>query len=196
MRLIRFLAGDGEPRVGILSQAGEGGTGTVTVLAAFGNVDVYATEGVNVDVGGLTVFGHCRDWGHDAGQPDRKDGRIRMKTEVSTRAPAGAGQADARQVDARPAATGRARTPGPPGPRRPGSEQGPLQVRRQRARHREGEGPIGPDHRVTRSDARTIPPTRSSRETPMRPINLPAYGKVEACPRFRRTSPSAASSTR
>jgi 2-dehydro-3-deoxy-D-arabinonate dehydratase len=34
MRLIRFLAGDGEPRVGILSQAGEGGTDTVTVLAA------------------------------------------------------------------------------------------------------------------------------------------------------------------
>ena len=28
--------------------------------------------------------------------------------------------------------------------------------------------------------------------TPMRPINLPAYGKVEACPRSRRTSPSAA----
>ena len=35
----------------------------VTVLAAFGNVDVYVPEGVNVDVGGLTVFGHRRDWG-------------------------------------------------------------------------------------------------------------------------------------
>src|ERR1700689_1911747 len=38
MRLIRFLAGDGEPRVGILGQADEGGTGTVTVLAAVGSL--------------------------------------------------------------------------------------------------------------------------------------------------------------
>jgi hypothetical protein len=43
---------------------------TVTVLAAFGNVDIYVPEGVTVDVGGLTVFGHRRDWGHDAGRPD------------------------------------------------------------------------------------------------------------------------------
>ena len=38
MRLIRFLVGDGEPRVGILSQADEGGTDTVTVLAAVGSL--------------------------------------------------------------------------------------------------------------------------------------------------------------
>ena len=38
MRLIRFLARDGEPRVGILSQGGEGGTGTVTILAAAGSL--------------------------------------------------------------------------------------------------------------------------------------------------------------
>ena len=36
MRLIRFLAGDGEPRVGILSQGAEGGT--VTVFAAVGSL--------------------------------------------------------------------------------------------------------------------------------------------------------------
>jgi len=42
----------------------------VTVVAAFGNVDVYVPEGVNVDVGGITVFGHRRDWGRDAGRPD------------------------------------------------------------------------------------------------------------------------------
>ena len=46
------------------------GRAVVNVLAAFGNVDVYVPEGVNVDVGGLTVFGHRRDWGRDAGQPD------------------------------------------------------------------------------------------------------------------------------
>jgi 2-dehydro-3-deoxy-D-arabinonate dehydratase len=38
MRLIRFQAGDGEPRVGILGQGGESGTGTVTVLAAVGSL--------------------------------------------------------------------------------------------------------------------------------------------------------------
>ena len=43
---------------------------TVTVLAAFGNVDVYVPEGINVEVSGLTVFGHRRDWGRDLGRPD------------------------------------------------------------------------------------------------------------------------------
>lgn len=43
---------------------------TVTVMAAFGNVDIYVPEGVNVDVGGLTVFGHRRDWGRDVDRPD------------------------------------------------------------------------------------------------------------------------------
>ena len=38
MRLIRFLAGDAEPRVGILSRGSEGGTGTVTVLGAAGSL--------------------------------------------------------------------------------------------------------------------------------------------------------------
>lgn len=42
----------------------------MTVLVAFGNVDVYVPEGMNVDVGGLTLFGHRRDWGADAGLPD------------------------------------------------------------------------------------------------------------------------------
>ena len=31
-----------------------------------GNIDVYVPEGVNVDVTGLTLFGHRRDWGNDA----------------------------------------------------------------------------------------------------------------------------------
>jgi len=30
----------------------------VTAVAAFGNVDVYVPEGVNVDVGGIIIFGH------------------------------------------------------------------------------------------------------------------------------------------
>jgi hypothetical protein len=50
----------------------------VTVLAAFGNVDIYVPEGVNVDVGGLGVFGHRRDWGQDAGQPDAPGIHVRV----------------------------------------------------------------------------------------------------------------------
>jgi hypothetical protein len=54
------------------------GRTAVTVLAAFGNVDIYVPEGVNVDVGGLTVFGHRRDWGRDAGQPDAPNIHVRV----------------------------------------------------------------------------------------------------------------------
>ncbi len=50
----------------------------VTVLAVCGNVDVYVPEGVNVDVAGLTVFGHRRDFGHDAGQPDAPSIHVRV----------------------------------------------------------------------------------------------------------------------
>ena len=35
-------------------------------------------EGVNSDVGGITVFGHRRDWGRDAGRPDAPAVRIRV----------------------------------------------------------------------------------------------------------------------
>ena len=50
----------------------------LTVVAAFGNVDVYVPEGVNVDVSGITVFGHRRDWGRDAGRPDAPAVRVRV----------------------------------------------------------------------------------------------------------------------
>ncbi len=42
----------------------------MAVLVAFGNVDVYVPEGVNVDVGGFTIFGHRREWGRDAARPE------------------------------------------------------------------------------------------------------------------------------
>jgi hypothetical protein len=51
---------------------------TVTVLAAFGNVDVYVPEGVNVDVGGVALFGHRRDWGRDADRPDAPAVHVRV----------------------------------------------------------------------------------------------------------------------
>lgn len=38
---------------------------TVHVYTLFGNVDVYLPEGIDVEVGGLIVFGRRRDWGRD-----------------------------------------------------------------------------------------------------------------------------------
>ena len=38
---------------------------SVTAFVLFGNIDVYVPEGVEVDLGGFTVFGHRREWGRD-----------------------------------------------------------------------------------------------------------------------------------
>jgi hypothetical protein len=35
-------------------------------------------EGVNVDVGGVTIVGHRRDWGRDAGRPDAPAVHVRV----------------------------------------------------------------------------------------------------------------------
>ena len=78
------------------------GQAAVNVLAAFGNVDVYVPEGVNVDVGGLTVFGHCRDWGRDAGQPDATSIHVRVLGFAGTidvwRVPRGMGGSSYREI--------------------------------------------------------------------------------------------------
>ena len=57
---------------------------TVTVLAVFGNVDVYVPEGVNVDVSGLSLFGHRRDWGLDTDLPDAPTIHVRALGFVGT----------------------------------------------------------------------------------------------------------------
>lgn len=41
------------------------GVASITALLFFGNVDLYVPEGVEVDLGGLTLFGRRRDWGRD-----------------------------------------------------------------------------------------------------------------------------------
>lgn len=51
---------------------------SVTVLAFFGNVDVYVPEGIWVDVTGLSVVGHRREWGRDAAQSDAPVLRVRV----------------------------------------------------------------------------------------------------------------------
>ncbi len=43
---------------------------SVTILLAFGNVDVYVPEGIAVDVRGITIFGHRREWGADVARVD------------------------------------------------------------------------------------------------------------------------------
>jgi hypothetical protein len=42
-----------------------GPVASITVIVLFGNVDLYVPETVEVDLGGLAVFGHRREWGRD-----------------------------------------------------------------------------------------------------------------------------------
>ena len=56
----------------------------VTVLAAFGNVDLYVPEGVNVEVSGITLFGHRREWGHDIARADAPTIHVRALGCVAT----------------------------------------------------------------------------------------------------------------
>ena len=42
-----------------------GPVASMTALVLFGNVDLYAPESVEVDLGGFAVFGHRREWGRD-----------------------------------------------------------------------------------------------------------------------------------
>lgn len=51
---------------------------SVTAFVVFGNVDVYVPEGITVDVTGLTVFGHRREWGRDPTHPDAPALRVRV----------------------------------------------------------------------------------------------------------------------
>ncbi len=51
---------------------------SLTALVFFANVDVYVPEGIAVDVTGLTVFGHRREWGRDAARPDAPMLRVRV----------------------------------------------------------------------------------------------------------------------
>jgi Domain of unknown function (DUF1707) len=55
----------------------DGAVSTVTVLALFGNADVYVPEGIEVEVGGVSVLGHRRDWGRDLARPDAPLIRVR-----------------------------------------------------------------------------------------------------------------------
>jgi hypothetical protein len=51
---------------------------TMAVFAFCGNIDVYVPEGVNVDVSGVALFGHRRDWGNDVTAPDAPTISVRV----------------------------------------------------------------------------------------------------------------------
>jgi hypothetical protein len=52
---------------------------TITAFLLFGNVDVYVPQGVEVDAGGLTIFGHRREHGEDiAPRPGTPLVRVRV----------------------------------------------------------------------------------------------------------------------
>ncbi|MGA8206884.1 MAG: DUF1707 domain-containing protein [Candidatus Dormiibacterota bacterium] len=55
----------------------DGSRAAILVLAMLGNVDLYLPEGINVDIGGPTLFGHRRDWGRDVALPDAPTVHVR-----------------------------------------------------------------------------------------------------------------------
>lgn len=42
-----------------------GPVASLTAIVLFGNIDLYVPEGIEVDLGGLAVIGHRREWGPD-----------------------------------------------------------------------------------------------------------------------------------
>jgi hypothetical protein len=48
------------------------------VFVVFGNVDLYVPEHIGVDVTGITVFGHRRQWGREAAGADAPVLRVRV----------------------------------------------------------------------------------------------------------------------
>lgn len=46
-----------------------GSVASITAFVLFGNVDIYVPEGIDVDVGGFSMFGHRREWGRETQRP-------------------------------------------------------------------------------------------------------------------------------
>ncbi len=51
---------------------------SLNVLLLFANVDVYVPEHVGIDVTGVTIFGHRRQWGREAAGPESPVLRVRV----------------------------------------------------------------------------------------------------------------------
>jgi class 3 adenylate cyclase len=68
LRLPRFslaLVAFGDTDLDVRRAQLSGPVASVVAFVLFGNIDVYVPEGVEVDLGGLSVFGHRREWGRD-----------------------------------------------------------------------------------------------------------------------------------
>jgi hypothetical protein len=58
---------------------------TITAIVLLGNVDVYVPEGIEVDFGGLGIFGHRREFGRDVpGVPGTPLVRVRIFSLLGT----------------------------------------------------------------------------------------------------------------
>jgi hypothetical protein len=51
---------------------------SISAFLLFGNVDVFVPEGIEVDVGGLLLFGHRREWGEGLPRPGSPRVRVRV----------------------------------------------------------------------------------------------------------------------
>ena len=77
----RVLVAFGNADIDLRDAQIEGNEATITAFVAFGNADFYVPEGVDVDHGGLAVFGARGDYGSDAvPSPDAPLLRIRVYT--------------------------------------------------------------------------------------------------------------------
>jgi Domain of unknown function (DUF1707) len=68
----------GDADIDLRSAEIRGQTVTITALLLFGNADFYVPKSVDVDLGGLTIFGHRREHGDDDTAPDTPLVRIRV----------------------------------------------------------------------------------------------------------------------
>jgi hypothetical protein len=50
----------------------------VRVVTVLGNADIYVPDGVNVDVSGIALLGHLREWGRDVVRPDAPSVHVRV----------------------------------------------------------------------------------------------------------------------
>jgi uncharacterized protein DUF1707/cell wall-active antibiotic response 4TMS protein YvqF len=62
----------------------EAETASITAFLLFGNVDVYVPEGIEVEVDGLVVLGHRREWGREPARPASPVVRLRVFALVGT----------------------------------------------------------------------------------------------------------------
>jgi Domain of unknown function (DUF1707)/Cell wall-active antibiotics response 4TMS YvqF len=78
---LRVVVGFGDADIDLRNAQIDGSEATITAWVAFGNVDFYVPEAVDVDHGGLAIFGARGDYGTDAvPSPDAPLLRIRVYT--------------------------------------------------------------------------------------------------------------------